>query len=195
MDKQTNISSLVSNFVFGVLEGSGEDVSREGLIETPGRVYRMYQKLLSGYSQDPSSIFKTFSSNGYKGLITVSNINFYSLCEHHMIPFYGKVHVGYLPNGKILGLSKFARLVDIFSKRVQTQENLTCQVADAIEKYLKPRGFIIRIEAEHLCMAMRGVKKNGCITNTMEIRGVIKNKPSLINQFNGEIRLNKSNIN
>src|SRR3989344_6261607 len=134
----------------------GEDPSRDGLIETPQRIFKMYKELFNGYSQNPASVFKTFDGNGYQQLVSVTNIDFYSLCEHHMIPFWGQVHIGYVPNGKILGLSKFARIVEVFSKRLQTQENLTKQIADSFTKYLGPVGLIVHVEAEHLCMSMRG---------------------------------------
>ncbi|MHA1829439.1 MAG: GTP cyclohydrolase I FolE [Candidatus Heimdallarchaeaceae archaeon] len=178
---------LFVSFISSLLEWYGENPSREGLADTPRRVSRMYDELLAGYSQDPSLVFKTFKDNGYKDLVSVTNIDFYSLCEHHMIPFFGKIHIGYLPNGKILGLSKFVRLIDIFSKRLQTQENLTNQIADSLEKYLKPKGVIVTIEAEHLCMAMRGVKKKDCITKTTTIRGVLKRDSKMIDQFYREI--------
>lgn len=178
---------LASSFISSLLKLHGENPSREGLTGTPLRVSRMYDELLSGYSQDPSSVFKTFKGNGYKDLVSVTNIDFYSLCEHHMIPFFGKIHIGYLPNGKILGLSKFIRLIEIYSKRLQTQENLTNQIISSIEKYLKPKGVIVSIEAEHLCMAMRGVKKKDCITKTTSIRGVLKKNTKMVDQFYREI--------
>lgn len=165
----------------------GEDISREGLVEIPHRVFRMYEELLNGYSHDPKEIFKTFKSNGYKDLITLTNIRFYSLCEHHMIPFFGKIHIGYVPNGKILGLSKFARLIEILSHRLQTQENLTNQIANLLEENLRPRGLAVAIEAEHLCMSMRGVRKSDCITKTTVFKGLIRNNSKLIDQFYREI--------
>jgi GTP cyclohydrolase I len=178
---------LVTNFVSSLLTSFGENISREGLLETPQRVYRMYEELLGGYSQDPVATLKTFKSNGYKDLVILTNIRFHSLCEHHMIPFFGKVHIGYVPNGRILGLSKFARLIEILSHRLQTQENLTHQIADVIEKNLKPKGLVVSIEAEHLCISMRGVKKDDCITKTTTFRGQLKTDTKLINQFYGEI--------
>ncbi len=174
----TNKSSvrkeLVTNFVLQLLSGFGEDISREGLAETPLRVFKMLEELLSGYSQNPKTVFKTFKSNGYKDLVTLTNIGFHSLCEHHMIPFFGKIHIGYIPNGKVLGLSKFVRLTEILSHRLQTQENLTNQIANAIEENLDPRGLIVTIEAEHLCMSMRGVRKSDCITKTTIFRRLLK---------------------
>jgi GTP cyclohydrolase I len=178
---------IVEDLVRKVLLTFGENPSREGLQETPQRVYRMFSEILSGYSQDPKLVFKTFKSNGFKDLVTITNIKFYSLCEHHMIPFYGKVHVGYIPNGKVLGLSKFARLIEIFSRRLQTQENLTNEIANALEKNLKPKGLIVSIEAEHLCMSMRGIKKENCVTKTTTIRGILKKKSEFVDQFYREI--------
>jgi GTP cyclohydrolase I len=168
----------------------GEDVEREDLLETPQRIVRMYRDLFSGYKINPSSILKTFSGNGYHDLVTISNIEFHSLCEHHMIPFYGHVDIGYVPGKKILGLSKFARIVDLFSQRLQTQENLTKQIADFINSELKPQGVIVHIEAEHLCVNMRGVKKGGLITSTTTSRGSLSKKQELVNQFNRDIHKN-----
>ncbi len=190
-DKSSVRKELVVSFVSKLLSGFGEDVSREGLVETPQRVSRMYEELLGGYSQDPKTVFKTFKSNGYKDLITLTNIRFHSLCEHHMIPFFGKIHIGYIPNGKILGLSKFARLVEILSHRLQTQENLTDQIVCALEENLNPRGLIVTIEAEHLCMSMRGVRKSDCITKTTIIRGLLKKDTKLVDQFYREINNQK----
>lgn len=187
----TNNSSvrkeLVTNFVSQLLSDLGEDISREGLVETPKRVFRMYEELLSGYLQDPKTVFKTFKSNGYKDLFTLTNIRFHSLCEHHMIPFFGKIHIGYVPNGKVLGLSKFVRLIEILSHRLQTQENLTNQIVGALEENLNPRGLAVTIEAEHLCMSMRGVRKNDCITKTTILRGLLKKDSKITDQFYREI--------
>lgn len=172
---EKNVKSLLTFF--------GENVNREGLQETPGRVVRMYKELLDGYAQDEAKIFKVFDSNGYHDLVTVGNIDFYSLCEHHLIPFFGKIHIGYLPDGKVLGLSKFARLVDIYSHRLQTQENITKQITDAIEKHLKPEGLVVVIEAQHLCVSMRGIKKKGFVTTTSIVRGKLKEDKYLIDRF------------
>ena len=166
----------------------GENTERDGLQETPDRVLRMYGELLSGYSQNPAGVFKTFKSAGYKDLVTVTNIKFYSLCEHHIIPFYGSINIGYIPNGKVLGLSKFVRLVELFSHRLQTQENLTNQIANSIETYLKPKGLIINVEATHLCMSMRGVRSDSCVTKTTTIRGSLKNDVATIDQFYRDIK-------
>lgn len=184
--KVASISSLEIS-VSQLLEFFGEQPNREGLQETPKRVVKMYGELLNGYSQDPKLVFKTFESNGYKGLVTVCNIRFYSLCEHHMIPFFGKVNIGYVPNGRVLGLSKFARLTEIYSQRLQTQENLTNQIAESLDENLHPKGLIVSIEAEHLCMSMRGIKKIDCITKTTTIRGIMRTRSDLVDQFYREI--------
>ncbi len=186
-NKSGSRKELVINFILQLLNSFGEDISRDGLAETPIRVFRMYEELLSGYSQDPKTVFKTFKSNGYKDLVTLTNIGFHSLCEHHILPFFGKIHIGYIPNGKVLGLSKFVRLTEILSHRLQTQENLTNQIANALEENLNPRGLIVTIEAEHLCMSMRGVRKSDCITKTTIFRGLLKKNTKLVDQFYREI--------
>lgn len=179
-------------FLQDFLKHFGEDPARGGLIETPDRIYRMYKELLSGYSVDPASVFKTFDGNGYGELVTVANISIHSLCEHHMIPFRGKVHIGYVPDGKILGLSKFARLVEVYARRLQVQENLTNQISEAIDKYLKPKGSIVHVEAEHFCMSMRGVRKEDAYTKTTVKKGVLIRDLGLIDQFYRDIDKNRT---
>jgi GTP cyclohydrolase I len=149
-----------------LLKNYGEDINRDGLKETPIRVKKMYDELLSGYQKDPKEVFKSFDAENYDGQITVKNIHFSSLCEHHLLPFYGTVCISYTPNGKILGLSKFARIVDILSKRLQIQERLTKQIAETIKTNLKPINCTVTIKARHLCMNIRGVKKNNSIAIT-----------------------------
>lgn len=187
MSKQNKQLVLLTELLSTFLKLHGEDLSREGLQETPNRICRMYKELLCGYLQNPKDVFKTFDSNGYQDLVTVTNIQFYSLCEHHMIPFFGKVHIGYVPNGRVLGLSKFARLTEILSHRLQTQENFTQQIANELEVNLKPEGLIVSVEGEHLCMAMRGIKKPNCITKTTTTRGSLKKEQALVDQFYREI--------
>jgi len=143
----------------------------------------MYRELLAGYDQDPSSALKTFESNGFSDLVTVNEIGFYSLCEHHLIPFFGTFHIGYIPSGRMLGLSKFARVVDIYSHRLQTQENLTQQVANVLDEGLNPAGLTVHVEAEHLCVSMRGVKKNEFITKTTVTKGRMKTDRVLLDTF------------
>lgn len=185
--KQTNKATDLKELVKTLIASFGEDVNREGLKETPERIVGMYSELLGGYKRDPKLVFKKFDSNRYHDLVTAANIDFYSLCEHHMIPFFGKVHIGYVPNGKILGLSKFLRVVDVYARRLQTQENLTKQIFDSIKENLHPRGLIVRIEAEHLCVAMRGVKKKGFITKTTVSDELMKRRKVLLGQFYKDI--------
>lgn len=156
-----------------ILEGIGEDVNRKGLKETPKRVARMYEEILGGITQDPEKILNKVFYEEYNELVLVKDIPFYSLCEHHMLPFFGKAHIAYLPDGKkVVGISKFARLVDAFTKRLQLQERITNQIADTIMKVLTPQGAMVVIEAEHLCMIMRGVKKPGSKIVTSAMRGI-----------------------
>lgn len=186
--KGTNVTTL-ERLVQEVLISAGENPKRDGLKETPKRVSKAYKELLIGYSIDPNSVIKLFDSNGYHELVTVTNIEFYSLCEHHMLPFFGQAHIGYIPNGKVLGLSKFARIVEIFSKRLQTQENLNKQIFDLINEKLSPKGLIVALEAKHLCVSMRGIKNNGFVTKTIIKNGVLKNDENLLNQFQTDIKL------
>lgn len=159
-----------------ILEGVGEDPEREGLQETPARVARMYAEILQGMDQDPSKYFEVTFEEGHREMVLVKDIPFYSLCEHHMVPFFGLAHVAYLPgaSGKICGLSKLARTVDVFAQRMQVQERLTGQIANTLVEYLEPDGVIVVVEAEHLCMSMRGVKKPGAKTITSAVRGAFE---------------------
>jgi len=154
----------------------GEDPTRDGLIDTPKRVARMYAEIFSGLRLDPEDVLTTTFDLAHDEMVLVSNIELWSHCEHHLVPFFGRAHVGYIPSegGKITGLSKLARLVDVYAKRPQVQERLTTEVADAIERILKPRGTIVVLEAEHLCMAMRGVRKPGAKTLTSAVRGQLR---------------------
>lgn len=166
-----------------LLEGIGEDSSREGLVETPARVARMYAELAAGMDQDGSEhLSKTFSV-GSDDLVIERDITFYSLCEHHMLPFYGKAHIAYIPNDTVVGLSKIARTVNVFARRLQLQEQLTAQIADAFMQHLVPQGVMVLTEAEHLCMTMRGVKKPGSKTVSIAMRGVFEKDEKLQNQF------------
>ena len=156
-----------------LLSWAGEDPQREGLLDTPKRVAVAYRELFSGYDLSPEEVLgRTFEEvSGYDDPVLVRDIPFYSHCEHHMLPISGKAHVAYLPNGRVLGLSKIARVIEIFGRRLQTQENMTAQVASAINTTLKPRGVAVMIEAEHMCMAMRGVQKQGSTTLTTTFTG------------------------
>lgn len=159
-----------------ILEGVGEDPNREGLLKTPARVARMYQEIFSGLTEDPAKHFETTFDEGHEEMVLVKDIPFYSVCEHHLVPFFGFAHVAYIPNedGRICGLSKIARLVDVYAKRPQVQERLTSQVADTLIEHLDPQGVIVVLEAEHMCMSMRGVKKAGSKTMTSAVRGAFE---------------------
>lgn len=154
----------------------GEDPDRHGLRETPARVARAYQEMFAGLYTDPDSVLNTMFDEDHDELVLVKEIPLYSTCEHHLVSFHGVAHVGYIPgnDGRVTGLSKIARLVDLYAKRPQVQERLTSQIADALVKKLNPRGVIVVVEAEHLCMAMRGVRKPGAITTTSAVRGIFK---------------------
>lgn len=157
-----------------LLRWIGEDPSREGLLDTPKRVVDAYGELFGGYVKDPAEVLgRTFEEvAGYDDMVLVRDIPFFSHCEHHMVPIIGKAHVAYKPDGRVLGLSKIARIVEVFGRRLQTQETMTAQIAEAIETNLKPKGVAVVIEAEHLCMAMRGVQKQGSTTLTTRFTGV-----------------------
>jgi GTP cyclohydrolase I len=154
----------------------GEDPDRPGLRETPGRVARAYAETFAGLWQDPYDVLATTFDEDHDELVLVRDIPMYSTCEHHLVPFHGTAHIGYIPgeDGRVTGLSKLARLVEIYARRPQVQERMTSQIADALAEVLKPRGVIVVIEAEHLCMAMRGVRKPGAITTTSAVRGQFK---------------------
>jgi GTP cyclohydrolase I len=163
-----------------LLIGVGEDPDREGLRDTPARVARAYAEQFSGLGRDPCEVLRTTFDEGHDEMVLVKDIELWSLCEHHLVPFFGTAHVGYIPNekGEITGLSKLARLVDLYAKRPQVQERLTTQVADALESVLSPRGVIVVVEAEHLCMSMRGVRKPGAKTITSAVRGLFRDSVS-----------------
>ncbi len=159
-----------------ILEAIGEDPSRDGLVGTPGRVARMYEEVFSGLNQDPGEHLEVVFDLGHDEMVMVRDIPIFSMCEHHLVPWFGRAHVAYIPNedGRITGLSKLARLVDGFSRRPQVQERLTTQVADRLESALSPRGVLVVVEAEHLCMSMRGVRKPGATTVTSAVRGLMR---------------------
>ena len=169
---QIRIAAAVREILFAI----GEDPDRDGLLETPNRVARMYAEICAGLHQEPSEHLATMFEADHDEMVMVRDIPMYSLCEHHLIPFIGKAHVAYIPNrsGNVIGLSKVARLVDGFAKRPQVQERLTRQVADALEEHLQPRGVLVVMEAEHLCMSMRGVRKAGSSTVTSSVTGIFR---------------------
>ena len=165
----------IKKVIHELLIAIGENPEREGLKETPDRVARMYEEILSGYKEDAQSLLKVLKGENFDEIVLVKDIPFYSLCEHHLLPFHGKAHVGYIPQGnRITGISKLVRVVEVFSKRLQLQERLTTQIAEAIEKSIRPKGVIVIIEAEHLCMTMRGVKKPGSKVKTSVVRGIFR---------------------
>lgn len=158
-----------------ILEGVGENPDREGLLETPARVARMYEEVFAGMTQDPAEHFKVTFDEHCEEMVLVRDISFYSMCEHHLVPFFGQAHVAYIPgkDGRVCGLSKLARLVEVYAKRPQVQERLTGQIADTLMEQLSPQGVIVVLEAEHMCMSMRGVKKPGSKTVTSAVRGIL----------------------
>jgi len=158
-----------------IIQLLGEDVNREGLLKTPERVARALQFLMQGYEQSPEEIIKSamFTEN-YRQMVIVKDIDFYSMCEHHMLPFFGKAHIAYIPNKQITGLSKIARIVEVFARRMQVQERMTTQIKECIQKTLNPMGVMVIIEAQHLCMQMRGVQKQHSITTTSDFTGVFE---------------------
>ena len=165
-----------------IIEAIGEDPDREGLIETPERIAKMYGEIFSGINETPKEILsKTFSVQD-DDIIIEKDINFYSMCEHHFLPFFGKTHIAYIPNGKVVGLSKLARMVEVYARRPQLQERLTAQIAEALTEYLDAKGVMVIIEAEHLCMSMRGVKKPGSKTVTVVSKGIIKDDTEIKNE-------------
>jgi len=163
-----------------ILAAIGEDPDRDGLVDTPARVARAYAEQFSGLSRGPEDVLDTVFDAEYDELILVRDIEVYSTCEHHLVPFFGRAHVAYIPNekGQITGLSKLARLVDVYARRPQVQERMTSQIADALMRVLEPRGALVVIEAEHLCMSMRGVRKPGAKTVTSAVRGSIRDNAS-----------------
>jgi GTP cyclohydrolase I len=169
---------------------TGDDPNREGLVSTPHRVVRAFEELYSGYERDPAEILGTTFSEigGFQDMVLVRDIPFYSHCEHHMVPFMGCAHIAYYPIDGVVGLSKLARLVDLYARRLQTQETLTAQIADALEQYLGARGVAVMLEAEHLCMSMRGVQKAGASTMTSRFSGVFKDDAAEREKFLNLIR-------
>lgn len=170
------------------LEGIGENPQREGLLETPDRVARMCEEIFGGLGNTPEQHLKKQFTSENSEMVLEKDIQFYSTCEHHLLPFYGKVHIAYIPNGKVVGLSKLARTVETYARRPQIQEQLTVQIADAVEQYLNPLGVMVMIEAEHMCMSMRGIKKPGTFTVTYATRGVFKDDTNKQEMFMRMVR-------
>lgn len=164
---------------------AGDDPMREGLLDTPARVVRAFEEFFAGYAQDPKKVLsRTFEEvEGYDEMIVLRDIQFESHCEHHMVPFSGKVHIAYIPSDKVLGLSKLARLVDVYAKRLQIQEKFTAQIAHALQDVLKPKGVAVVVEATHMCMTMRGVRKPNAVMQTSQLRGLFRSDPRTRQEF------------
>ena len=165
------------------LEGIGEDTAREGLKDTPQRIAQMCEELFGGYQMDAAEPLSRVFHSETGDMVVEKDITFYSVCEHHLLPFFGKVHIGYIPDGKVVGLSKLARTVEVYARRAQIQEQLTSQIADALMKHLAPKGVMVMIEAEHMCMSMRGIKKPGSKTSSYAVRGVYEQDMALQQMF------------
>ena len=187
--RTVNESPAVEGLIRDLLYAVGEEPERDGLLDTPKRVRKSLAYLTQGYDQDPREVLGTaIFEEDYGEMVIVKDIEFYSLCEHHMLPFFGKAHIAYVPDGRIVGLSKLPRLVEVFSRRLQVQERLTKQIADALWELLEPRGVGVAIEASHLCMMMRGVQKQHSTTVTSAMRGTIKDDPETRAEFLNQVR-------
>ncbi len=175
---------MIEDSVRDMIEEIGDDPEREGLIETPRRVAKAYQELFAGYEQDPEEILaKVFQDGACEELVILKNIELSSMCEHHCLPFSGHISIGYIPNGVVVGISKLARLVEVFARRLQIQEKLTSQIADTLVKALNPHGVMVVCEAQHLCMTARGVKKQNSVMVTSAVRGIFKDDPRARAEF------------
>ncbi|WEG12473.1 GTP cyclohydrolase I FolE [Pullulanibacillus sp. KACC 23026] len=179
---------LIEEHIKEILSLIGENPDRDGLLDTPKRVAQMYREVFAGVGVAPETALTTTFEENYDGLIVVKDINYYTFCEHHLIPFFGKAHIGYIPKGRVVGLSKFARLVELVSKRPQVQERMTTQIADAIMNVLQPEGVIVSVEGQHLCMCARGVKKTGSATVTTIKRGVLKTDSTFVQEFENALK-------
>jgi len=174
----------IENAVSAMLRGFGEDPDRQGLVRTPERVARMYGELLAGYHADPEKIInEAVFDVRYDEMVLVRDIEFYSLCEHHLLPFFGRAHVAYLPDGKVIGLSKIPRLVEMFARRLQVQERMTRQIADLVQELLHPQGVAVVLEAQHMCSMMRGVKKHAARMTTSAMHGTFRTNPATRQEF------------
>ena len=189
VESETLTSANFNDLVREMIVRLGEDPKREGLIQTPERVHRAYEYLTRGYKEDPEALLKEalFTVN-YDEMVIVKDVEMFSLCEHHMLPFFGKVHVAYIPNGKVVGLSKIPRLIEIFSRRLQIQERLTTQIAETIQKAIEPQGVGVVIEARHLCMMMRGVEKQHSAAVTSSMLGCFREEQETRSEFLSLIR-------
>lgn len=174
---------LGDSVVRAIIDLIGDDAKREGLLDTPQRVMKTWQKLFSGYGQNASEVLKTFTEGACDEMVILKAIEFYSTCEHHFLPFFGQVSIGYIPDGRIVGISKLARVVEIFSRRLQVQERMTSQIADAVDAELRPKGVMVIARAQHLCMMARGVEKQNSVMVTSAIRGSFRQSEAARNEF------------
>jgi GTP cyclohydrolase IA len=195
IDSETLTSANFEDLVREMIVRLGEDPNREGLTSTPERVHRAYEYLTKGYKEDPEALLKgaLFTVN-YDEMVIVKDIEMFSLCEHHMLPFFGKVHVAYIPNGKVIGLSKIPRLIEIFSRRLQIQERLTTQIAETIQKAIEPQGVGVVVEARHLCMMMRGVEKQHSAAVTSSMLGCFRDEQETRSEFLSLIRARANGV-
>ncbi len=185
----------LERYVLGILEELGEDPTRDGLKSTPDRVARSFRFLTKGYQEDPVKILNNALFDvTYDEMVVVKDIDFFSLCEHHLLPFFGRVHVAYIPNGKVVGLSKIPRLVEMFARRLQVQERFTMQIAETIEKVLAPKGVAVVAESVHLCMMMRGVQQQNSFAVTSSLKGAFQADPKTRSEFMELIRLRKASF-
>ena len=173
----------IKKAVISIIEAIGEDPGREGLVDTPRRIAEMYADIFSGMHEDPADHLRVGFEEGHQEMVIAKDIPFYSMCEHHFLPFYGMAHIGYIPNGRVVGASKLSRVVDVFARRPQLQERLTTQIADIIVSVLEPRGVAVILEAEHLCMTMRGIKKPGSKMVTSAMRGLFRQRAATRSEF------------
>jgi GTP cyclohydrolase I len=191
----TVTSATFEELVREMIVRLGEDPEREGLVRTPERVHRAYEHLVKGYKEDPEAMLKeALFTVDYDEMVIVKDVEMFSLCEHHMLPFFGKVHVAYIPNGKVIGLSKIPRLIEIFSRRLQIQERLTTQIAETIQNAIQPQGVGVVIEARHLCMMMRGVEKQHSAAVTSSMLGCFRDEQETRSEFLSLIRNRPNNI-
>lgn len=190
-----NASDPIESNIEAILKELGEDPGRDGLLKTPQRVAKAMRFFSKGYREDPAAILTgALFDVDYDEMVLLKDIDFYSLCEHHMVPFFGRVHVGYIPNGKVVGLSKIPRTVEIFARRLQVQERLTMDIAQTLEKVLKPKGVGVVVEAKHLCMMMRGVEKQNSFAITSSLRGSFESDPKTRSEFIELIRHRKESF-
>jgi len=195
VEPSTLTSASFEDLVREMIVRLGEDPAREGLTRTPNRVHRAYEYLLKGYREDPEAMLKdALFSVSYDEMVIIKDVEMFSLCEHHMLPFFGKVHVAYIPNGKVIGLSKIPRLVEIFSRRLQIQERLTTQIAETIQKTIQPQGVGVVIEARHLCMMMRGVEKQHSAAVTSSMLGSFRDEQETRTEFLSLIRQRSNGV-